>query len=205
MKIFASMSACVMVGPELGGIESEWQGLSMAYVEAALTAPAYIKTKYPKSLYFLSRYINGGVKAMWKYRYRARVLLDPVLQARINATNELKNISEKTQKGRRKYEDGVQWLYDAHTARGKTLTPDQLSQDLFVIMTASIHSTSGAGLAMLFDMLEHPEVLEDIRQEIVQAQRVHQVWTRQALGELRLLDSFMRESARYHALTQCSC
>lgn len=177
----------------------------MNYVSAALSAPSKVKAKYPGWLYWLSQYTNDGVKTMWKHRARGRELLAPVLQSRIDATEELKAKGFKNLKGPRKYEDGVQWLLDAHTAHGKTLTPDQLAQDLFVIMTASIHSTSGAGLAMLFDMLEHPDALSDITDEIMEVQSKLQggVWTRKALGDLRLLDSFMRESARVHSLTQC--
>jgi cytochrome P450 len=177
----------------------------MDYVSAALSAPSKVRNKYPRWLYWLSQYTNDGVKTMWKHRIRARELLAPVLQSRIDAMEELKSQGIKKQKGPRKYEDGVQWLLDAHTAHGKTLTPDQLAQDLFVIMTASIHSTSGACLAVLFDMLEHPDTLSDITQEILNVQRklAEGVWTRKALGDLRLLDSFMRESARVHALTQC--
>lgn len=190
---------------QLGGLDSEWQSLSMNYVAAALSAPSIVKRKYPRWLYWLSQYTNDGVKTMWKHRARAREILTPVLQSRIDATKDLKAKGAKKHNGPRKYEDGVQWLLDAHTAHGKTLTPDQLAQDLFVIMTASIHSTSGAGLAILFDMLEHPDTLSDITQEILQIQSKLQggVWTHKALGDLRLLDSFMRESARVHALTQC--
>lgn len=177
----------------------------MEYVAAALSAPSKVKTKYPRWLYWLSQYTNDGIKTMWKHRARARELLTPVLQSRIDSTEELKAKGAKKYKGPRKYEDGVQWLLDAHTAHGKTLTTDQLAQDLFVIMTASIHSTSGACLAMLLDMLEYPDTLSDIIQEILQVQSKLQggVWTRKALGDLRLLDSFMRESSRVHALTQC--
>ncbi|KAL9111457.1 MAG: hypothetical protein Q9227_004135 [Pyrenula ochraceoflavens] len=199
------MSACAIVGPELGGLDSEWQSLSMNYVSAALSAPAKVRNKYPRWLYWLSRYTNDGVKTMWKHRARARELLTPILQNRINATEELKAQGKGAtkRKGPRKYEDGVQWLLDAHTARNKSLTPDQLAQDLFVIMTASIHSTSGAGLAILFDMMEHPDTQSEIIQEILQTRsRVQGVWTRKSLADLKLLDSFMRESARVHALTQ---
>jgi cytochrome P450 len=198
------MSACVMVGPELGDLDSEWQSLSMDYVKAALSAPGKIKNKYPTWLYWLSRYANDGVKAMWKSRYRARELLHPVLEARKAATAEYQTKGgDRKAIGRRKYEDGVQWLLDAHTAKGKQLTPDQLAQDLFVIMTASIHSTSGTALAILFDMIEHSDALSEIMDEIKRVQNSNPTWTRQALGELRILDSFMRESARVHALTQC--
>ncbi|KAI0189877.1 cytochrome P450 [Astrocystis sublimbata] len=213
MKIFAGMSACVMVGPELGGLESEWQSLSMAYVNAAVSAPGKVKVSYPTWLYSLSQYTDKGVRRMFEIQTRASEILAPVLRARIAATVDLKANANGVSvgdgggsgnriKGRRQYEDGVQWLYDAHTARGKELTPVQLARDLFVMMTASIHSTTGAGTSILFDLLAHPDVLEDIREEIVRVRSANPAWTRQALGDLRLLDSFMRESARVHALTQ---
>ncbi|KFA78620.1 hypothetical protein S40288_06963 [Stachybotrys chartarum IBT 40288] len=138
------------------------QGLNRSL---ALSAPGKIKIKYPTWLYWASQYLNDGAKTMWKLRFRAGELLSPVLQARVTATKELLAQGVRI-KGRRKYEDGVQWLYHAHTARGKSLTPGQLSQDLFVIMTASIHSTSGAGLVMLFDLLARPEMIPEILEEI---------------------------------------
>ncbi|KAI1185708.1 cytochrome P450 [Nemania serpens] len=85
---------------------------------------------------------------------------------------------------------------------GKVLTADKLAQDLFVMMTASIHSTSGAGLCIIFDMLAHPDALLEIQEEISRVQAANPIWTRKALGELCVLDSFMRESARFHARTQ---
>ncbi|TGJ78286.1 hypothetical protein E0Z10_g10478 [Xylaria hypoxylon] len=164
IKIFAGMSACAMVGPELGGLDSEWQSLSMRYVEAALSAPGVVKVSYPTWLYWMSQYTNKGVRTMWKLQTRASELLAPVLQARVAATEELKAKGQRKVKGRR--------------------------------------NTSGAGLSMLFDLMENPEVLPDIQEEIVRVRSANPTWTRRALGELRLLDSFMRESARIHALTQ---
>jgi cytochrome P450 len=105
--------------------------------------------------------------------------------------------------GCKKYEDAVQWLLDAHAARGKDVDPVQITRDIFIIMTASIHSTSGAGLCVILDMMEHPEAVQEIKEEIARVTSANPTWTRQALSELRLLDSFMRESARVHSLTQC--
>lgn len=205
LRVFASMSACVVVGPELGGLDSEWQTLSMNYVAAALSAPGQVKQTYPPWLYWLSQYIHPGIRSMWRYRRRAGELLAPILEARRAAVERESREGKRKTGGPREYEDCVQWLLDAHSSYGKTLTPDQLVQDLFVIMTASIHSTSAAGLGILFDLIDHPEAIEEIRQEIIRVQAAHPVWTRQALGELRVLDSFMRESSRMHALTQCMC
>lgn len=177
----------------------------MSYVKAVLGGAAIVKAKYPRWFYWLSHYTNDRVRRMRILQARAIEILTPVLQNRIDATEELKATKAENHKGARKYEDCVQWLLDAHTTHGKTLTPIQLVRDLFVIMTASIHSTSATGLGILFDMLDHPEILSDITREISQVQSKLEagVWTRKALGDLKILDSFMRESARVHSLTQC--
>ncbi|KAI4598812.1 hypothetical protein KJ359_002705 [Pestalotiopsis sp. 9143b] len=93
-------------------------------------------------------------------------------------------------------------LLDAYTAHGKTLSATQLARDLFSIMDSSIHSTVTSAISILLDLLEHPDSVDEIRAEI---QRVKETlsgepWSRAALGELRILDSFMSESARVHGL-----
>lgn len=72
-------------------------------------------------------------------------------------------------------------------------------------MDSSIHSTVTSAISILLDLLEHPDSVDEIRAEI---QRVKETlsgepWSRAALGELRILDSFMSESARVHGLNDC--
>lgn len=56
------------------------------------------------------------------------------------------------------------------------------------------------------DLLDHPDALAEIRDEIDGVRKDElgdaPVWTRHALGELRLLDSFMRETHRMHPFTE---
>lgn len=198
------MAADAIVGPELGHIDGEWYQLAIQYLEAALQAPTKVANKYPKSLYWLSRYLDSEVGTMWSLRRRAAELLRPALAARIEASRaSTSSTSSYTRKGQRQYEDCIQWLLDSYDAKAMELTPDQLAQDLFIIIVASIHGISGTALALLFDCIEHPNEAEEVRQEIERVQNAHGgIWTRQALAELQVMDSFMRESARVHSLTQ---
>ena len=77
-----------------------------------------------------------------------------------------------------------------------------IQERLITIVFASIHSASAVALTVLFDMMEYPETLEAIRQEISMVRSANPAWTRQALGDLRLLDSFMRESTRVRGASQ---
>ena len=90
---------------------------------------------------------------MWKYCTRAGKILTPVLQSRIEVKQELKVKGAKKHKEPREYEDGVQWQLDAHNVHEKTLKSDQLAQDVVVIMTAFIHTTFGARLAILANII----------------------------------------------------
>ncbi|KAM0812676.1 hypothetical protein AB5N19_12667 [Seiridium cardinale] len=172
--------ARMIVGPELCGFDSEWQQLSMEYVRNALSSPGKVKVAYPRWLYWLAQYTDSGVRKMRSIQEHASQILTPILQNRITATVELKAKGGNKSRWPRKYEDGVQWLLDAHSAHGKELSTSQLARDLFVIMTASIHSTTGAGLCILFDMLDHPDVMDEIRDETqrVQGTLAGGIWTR---------------------------
>jgi cytochrome P450 len=193
-----NMTACTFVGPELGKIGGEWQRLSMEYLEAALKVPPKVMAKYPRPLYWLSQYFVDEVKTMWSIRRQVAELLRPELESR----KEMAKFQLPEQKGRREQEDCIQWLLDSHMANNSELTPDQLAQDMFILMFASIDGISGKALTLLFDLIEHEEVAVEIRNEIQEVGRSHAAWTRQALSELRILDSFMRESTRVHCLTQ---
>ncbi|KAK3375568.1 cytochrome P450 [Lasiosphaeria ovina] len=188
-KVFSRMSARVLVGPEL---RDEWQKLSLAYVSAVLKAPSTVRAKYHPSLYWLAKYLNPDVKEVLKFRRQAGQLLQPTIKARLASSP-----------GDEPHEDAIQWLLDGHRAKGRTPTADDIAQNLFVLMTASIHSTSSTALSILFDLMDHPQSLADIRREIAQVRSQNSAgWTRHALSELHTLDAFMRESQRVHSFTQ---
>lgn len=189
LQVFSRMSARVLVGPEL---RDEWQKLSLAYVSAVLKAPSTVRAKYHPSLYWLAKYLNPDVKEVLKFRRQAGQLLQPTIKARLASSP-----------GDEPHEDAIQWLLDGHRAKGRTPTADDIAQNLFVLMTASIHSTSSTALSILFDLMDHPQSLADIRREIAQVRSQNSAgWTRHALSELHTLDAFMRESQRVHSFTQ---
>jgi cytochrome P450 len=198
LQAVTNMTARAFVGPKLGGMGGPWQTLLMQYIEAAMKVPPKVMGKYPRSLYWVSKYLDDEVKTMWSIRRQVAELLRPELEARIDASKS----QSGQQKGRREQEDCIQWLLDSYMAKGHELTPDQLAQDMFILIFASIDGISDKALTVLYDLLEHPNVASEITEEIQQVGRVHPVWTREALSELRIMDSFMRESTRMHCLTQ---
>ncbi|KAM7200665.1 cytochrome P450 monooxygenase [Naviculisporaceae sp. PSN 640] len=210
LQAFSRMSARVLVGPEL---RDEWQKLSLGYVTTVLKAPGTVRAKYHPSLFWLAKYFEAEVKEVYKYRKQAAQLLEPTIRARLAAAGSPSSSrTEGDQTTPDRPEDAIQWLLDAHLAKGRVPTPDDIVQNLFVLMTASIHSTSATALSILFDLMDYPEALDSIRSEMAQVRQGCEktmtdgvntaIWTRQQLAKLVYLDSFMRESMRVHSFTQ---
>lgn len=197
------MSARVMVGPELC---KEWPAISLQYLNAALKAPGVVRQKYHPRLFWAAKYLSPEVKDVLKVRRQAAEFVRPELEARQAAFRSAE--SEGTVGSFKKHDDFIQWLMDEHRARGKEVTPDELVQNIFITMVASMHGTSSIGYSVLLDLLAHPDALVDIKDEINRVKREelqdNQIWTRHALGELRLLDSFMRETHRMHPFTEAT-
>ncbi|RYP81367.1 hypothetical protein DL769_002013 [Monosporascus sp. CRB-8-3] len=188
-KLFARIAARVMVGPELCRNE-EWLQLALSYTEASMKAIRGVRARYPPSLRFLAQYIDSNTRTVLRHRRHAAQVLRPLLEVRM---------SEKEEST---YIDGIKWLLDVYEMRGKNLSPDQLAQDEFILNVASISSSSAVALSIIYDMIDHPELLEEIREEISRVVKMHTTWTQNSLGELRILDSFMKESLRLHTLQQ---
>ncbi|KAI1365841.1 cytochrome P450 [Xylaria arbuscula] len=137
-----------------------------------------------------------SMKYITRARREAAELVRPVLEAR-HAAYAIKGAKAET------HDDFIQWIMDNYRANGKTIktiTPDETVQNIFIVIFASMHGTSFIALQSLFSLIGTPNSLIEVREEI---ERVTQnelkgspVWTRHALGELKLMDSFMKETLR---------
>ncbi|KEY71951.1 hypothetical protein S7711_07100 [Stachybotrys chartarum IBT 7711] len=195
LKLFSRITSRVFVGPELCENDA-WLGVILGYTNSAFRATHGVRAKYHPSMRWLAKYIDKDVKDVYKFRQMARNLLRPVLEARI-ADAKAESEGEPAS-----YADAVRWLYDAYRSKSKTMSLDTLAQDEFVIAVASIHSTAATAVSILYDLLDHPDSLAEIQDEIRQVSGQYGEWTRKSLGQLRILDSFMKESQRMHTLQQ---
>lgn len=87
-------------------------------------------------------------------------------------------------------------LFD-HIAAARSVDIDSLLQTQMALVVAGIHTTAAALTQFLYDLAARPEDALELREEVL---KVHSqaggVWTKQALGELKKLDSYMKESQR---------
>ncbi|KAF5356406.1 hypothetical protein D9758_009489 [Tetrapyrgos nigripes] len=120
------------------------------------------------------------------------------------AVRLLKPMIEERLKLREKYEDDwpdkpndfIQWCIDAQQYAPLSLRTslEDLCVRVLFINFAAVHATSAFTFA-LYNLACHPELVDSLRQE-AEAAIEAEGWTKPALLKMRLLDSFLMESAR---------
>lgn len=102
--------------------------------------------------------------------------------------------SSSQSEGSSKYSDAIGWMVECARGRKIDYAAAQLSFSL-----AAIHLSSETMTMCLLQLCDMPELIEPLREECLHVLE-HSGWTKQALQEMRLLDSFMRESQRMRDL-----
>ncbi|KAK1635049.1 cytochrome P450 [Colletotrichum phormii] len=68
------------------------------------------------------------------------------------------------------------------------------------LAVASIHTASSTMVQVLYDLAAYPEYTEELRKEVVEVlESSGGIFTKQSLGEMKKLDSWMKESLRMNA------
>jgi cytochrome P450 len=189
--LVSRIMARAFVGPELWDSQ-EWHWVVATYFQAGLAASQRIRDRYRPWLRWSAKYFDKDVKAIRAARQKGQQLLRPLIDARVADALDRPRGREPA------FNDAVQWLVDAYIAENKPVKADQVMQDEAFLVAASLHGTTFTALSVLFDLIDRPESLAEIRAEISHVYAEHGSWTRQSLGALRILDSFMKESQRLH-------
>lgn len=141
----------------------------------------------------MAYYLKPEVAQVNAARRDAAELVRPVLEAR-QADYAARGAAAE------KHDDFIQWIMDNYRANGKTVTPDETVHNIFIVMFASMHGTSFIALQSLFSQIGTPGALAEVRKEIGHVLENEPagppVWTRHMLGELKTMDSFMKETLR---------
>ena len=79
---------------------------------------------------------------------------------------------------------------------GPDSDPITLAQRVLSLTLASNHTTTMALTEAIYDLCAHPEYIEELRQEALQAVTEDGGWRKTTLTKMRKIDSFMKESQR---------
>lgn len=186
-----------LLGPELWDNE-EWHTVTSTYLYVGMLAAQHVRDRYPRPLRWLAKYVDPYVKAIYSTRRKGEQILKPALEARV-ANSESRDQGQ----GANTYNDGLQWLVDAYRAKDEPVKVEQIMQDVAYLLAASVHGIVLTSLSALFDLIDRPASIDEIRDEISQVYAEHGTWNRQSLGALHVMDSFFKESQRLHTSQHC--
>lgn len=92
--------------------------------------------------------------------------------------------------------DSIAWFVEMAQEQGQQLSVIDLVSCQLSLTLAAIHTTTEATCQALQHLCEHPEFVQPLRDEIIRVVGEHG-WAKTSLYQLRLMDSFLKESQRH--------
>ncbi|KAK7695133.1 hypothetical protein QCA50_002323 [Cerrena zonata] len=117
--------------------------------------------------------------------------LSPIIRERLASMNEF------AYDQKRKPTDLLQRVIDEAQAKNHDL--DVMIQNILAIEFVSIHTTSNSFTHALFHLAAQPQYIGPLREEIEPIVK-GEGWTKETLGKMHRLDSFLRESQRMNGI-----
>lgn len=186
VRLIARNFARTAVGPGLSRNKA-WLSVAVAYPENVFKTvilmrviPAWLK---PLASWFIP------------YTWSVSRNLREALRLLVPMINERRRLEAAEGPAYEKPNDLLQWMMEEAWCE-RDARAEKLVHRLLVLAMASVHTTSMACAQAFFDLCEHPEYVEPLREEILEAVRATGGWKKTTLTRMRKMDSFMRESQR---------
>ncbi|KAJ5366924.1 cytochrome P450 monooxygenase [Penicillium brevicompactum] len=172
-RVFAS----VIFGSDLNSQEN-WLGSVKTCLETGATALGRLQMWPPP----LRPLVHWLLPSCWRLRdqvHNIRGIVEAAIAARV---------SSRTQQ---RYDDAIEWM--ERSAKGRPYDTAMSPMVLFLVGTST---TSDMLTQVLSDLCARPELVEELRQEVMDVRQGHNKWRSQDLHRLRLMDSVLKESQR---------
>lgn len=184
MDIVARMSSRIFLGAKICR-DPRWLQVTKAYTIQLFTAAAAIR-RVPGPLRFFLHWFIPECRELRRLQDEGQRILRPVIQER----QKMEISALQKQVGLKSAGDAIDWAADV--AKGHNYRPIFIQLGLSV---AGIHTTTNLFQQLLLDILEHPDIISVLRQEMTTILQ-SQGWTKTALYNMKLLDSVIKESQR---------
>ncbi|KAL4076426.1 cytochrome P450 [Scleroderma citrinum] len=168
---------------------SDWIDLNSRFAVDVMKDANFLNM-FPKALVpFVANFVTNtanGIERGMKY-------LDPIIKDRLRFMDEYgKEWSNKPN-------DLIQWLIDER----EEFTTRQLTSRVLTMNFASIHSTANTFTQALYHLAANPHYVQALREE-VEAVVEKYGWTKDAITEMRKIDSFLTETQRFEGVLTAS-
>ncbi|GAB1316846.1 hypothetical protein MFIFM68171_07056 [Madurella fahalii] len=184
LRIVALVSGRVFIGPELSRSE-EYLDAAINYTVELMQARRAIELVRPWLRPFKASRLPE-VRKLGRRMAQADRFLRPIVAARRRMMD-----SEKP-------DDMLQWIMDAQD-KFKQYTTEELARIQLGISFAAIHTTTLTTTNAFYNLAAYPEYIPELREEIRSVLAEHGgVYTSSALQAMKKLDSFLKETMRFH-------
>ncbi|KAH6843331.1 cytochrome P450 [Chaetomium sp. MPI-CAGE-AT-0009] len=179
LRLVARVSSRVFLGEELCRNE-DWLRVTRDYTVDAFKAADELRLWPAPLRFFVHWFLPSCARARADVR-EARQILSGVLEKR----RAQKKRGEKVE-----FEDAIEWF--EREAKGRDYDPVVVQ---LTLSFAAIHTTTDLITQVMTDLSRNPEIMGDLRQEIVKAIS-DGGWKKTSLYNMKLLDSVIKESLR---------
>jgi hypothetical protein len=190
-EVAARISARVFLGRDLAR-NSKWLEIAQEHTIQIFRAVLQLN-QLPKPLRWPLQLFLLTCRALRQQVNEAERLIAPETQKRVELMEKARASGEKVPKSI----DALSWILEI--GEGKIFDPAHVQLALSVV---SINTTGEVLTQAVMDLCKLPELVADLREEIIRVVKENG-WQKSTLYQLKLMDSFMRESQRVHALNWC--
>ncbi|KAH7013843.1 cytochrome P450 [Ilyonectria destructans] len=187
-QLVARLSSRVFLGKNLAR-NKRWLEIAIGYTHDSYSA-AYELRQWP---FFFRPFVHWFLPKCRRLRQEvkdATSLIMPEVEERKQTVRKALESGTKPPKTA----DTIGWMYEISRGRDVNYVHGQL-----FLSFAAIHTTTETITACLYDICAYPEIVQPLRDEIVQVLGEHG-WAKTSLYKLKLMDSFMKESQRRHSM-----
>lgn len=162
----------------------DWLQVTKSFTVQLFVAGAAVR-RVPGPLRSLWHWFIPECRELRRLQEKGHRILLPVVQERQRVREVAKEKNEP-----HPATDAIDWAADA--AKGHDYRPILIQLGLSL---AAIHTTTNLFQQVLLDILEHPDIMPDLRQEMSSV-LTGQGWAKTSMYNMKLLDSVIKESQR---------
>ncbi|KAL3490296.1 cytochrome P450 [Aspergillus germanicus] len=187
-SLIAEVAGCLLYGEEIGTDERVVGSILRYAMSSAVAAPEL--HMWPKALQPIVHWFLPSCRRVRSDLHEACSILNPLI--------ERKKLNEKFQDDEDRESATDLFRYLEYTSK---TTPGDPAHLAIMLSLAAIHTTSTILTSIVYKICEHPSLIDELRQEILETVQEHG-WTKGGMEKLRLLDSVMKETLRLLPLVQ---
>lgn len=179
LDLVARLSSTIFLGDEKISKDKDWLRVTKEYTVDSFLASHQLRT-YPQFLWPIIAPFLPQVRKVRAQMKQAEAAIQPIIERRRAEKSELEHF------------DSVEWLEQVAREKGIEYRPAAMQLTLAL---SAIHTTTDLLTTTMYELLQHPEVIPALREEIIDVVKDEGL-KHSSLYNLKLMDSVIKEAQR---------